>query len=198
MKESRDELRSAALSRRRMLAPADWLAWSRSIQASAMELPHYRAAQSIALYHPVQNEVDTRAILHHALASGKRVYYPKLDPKGSADFARVSAETDLVRGRFGIFEPVGIELITPADRDGMTVFVPGVSFDRRGNRLGRGGGWYDRVLGEWGDRGIFIGLAYEFQLVDSLPPESWDQRVHFIVTEKSLIDCGNAPHQSSC
>jgi 5-formyltetrahydrofolate cyclo-ligase len=69
-----------------------------------------------------------------------------------------------------------------------------VLFDRRGNRLGRGGGWYDRVLCELGNHGIFVGLAYESQMVESLPVESWDRRVHFIITEKKQIDCGITPH----
>jgi 5-formyltetrahydrofolate cyclo-ligase len=67
-------------------------------------------------------------------------------------------------------------------------------FDRRGNRLGRGGGWYDRLLGELGNNGIFVGLAYEFQMIESLPAASWDRRMHFILTEKNQIDCGMTPH----
>jgi 5-formyltetrahydrofolate cyclo-ligase len=54
----------------------------------------------------------------------------------------------------------------------------------------RGGGWYDRVLSGLGNRGFFVGLAYECQLVDDLPAESWDQKVHLLITEKNQIDCG--------
>jgi 5-formyltetrahydrofolate cyclo-ligase len=179
------------------LTQADCFAWSQSIQHRAIALSCYRDARSVVLYSPVQNEVDSRAILDDALASGKKVFYPKLVKNGVPGFARVFSAANLVSGRFGILEPVGSDALTPSDRDGLIVFVPGVLFDRCGNRLGRGGGWYDRALDELGSQGVFVGLAYEAQIVDRLAAESWDRKVHFIVTENELIDCGMAPHSSS-
>ena len=193
MEESRVKLRNVALSQRRALAPVDCLAWSQAIQARAIQLPHYRAARSVALYSPVQNEVATQAILDDALRAKKIVYYPKLSSAGAPVFARIDSYADLVVGRFGIPEPAGTDTLSPADWGGLIVFVPGLSFDRRGNRLGRGGGWYDRVLGELKNHSVFIGLAYEMQMVGGLLTESWDQRVNFIITENNLIDCGNRP-----
>jgi 5-formyltetrahydrofolate cyclo-ligase len=111
-----------------------------------------------------------------------------------AGFARISSAAELVKGRYGILEPAGTDALVPADGDSLIVFIPGLLFDRHGNRLGRGGGWYDRVLNGLGNRGFFVGLAYEFQLVDDMPAESWDQRVNLIITEKNQIDCGRAPH----
>jgi len=194
MEENRDRLRQAALSQRRALALTDCLAWSRSIQSRAMGFSYYRAARAVGLYSPVQNEVETSAILQHALTSNKKVFYPKLSLAGSAGLARINAAAELVVGRHDILEPAGADFITPGDCDSLVIFIPGLLFDRRGNRLGRGGGWYDRVLGELGNDGIFVGLAYEFQLVEKLPAESWDRRVHFIITEKNQIDCGMTPH----
>jgi len=196
MAESRDKLRRATISHRRALAQADCLAWSHSIQAKAIALSHYRAAPYIALYSPVENEVATQVILDDALSSGKMVFYPKLNSTGSSDFARVRSIEDFVDGGFGIPEPAGSDSIPLGESGNLVVFVPGVLFDRYGNRLGRGGGWYDRVLNKLGSHGIFVGLAYEFQLVDSLAAKSWDQRVHFIITEKFVIDCGSTPHES--
>lgn len=190
MAVSRDRLRNAALLQRRQMARADCVAWSRSIQAKATGLSCYRTARSVALYSPIQNEVEIQSILAHALSSGKRVFYPKLGDKGAPGFTRICSLTDLVAGRFGILEPAGAEAMTAGDRDALVVFVPGVLFDRLGNRLGRGGGWYDRALHELGNHGVFVGLAYEFQVVDSLPAESWDRKVHFIITESQHIDCG--------
>lgn len=194
MEENRDRLRHAALSQRRALAPADCLAWSRSIQSRAMEFSYYRAARTVGLYSPVQNEVDTSAILQHALTSNKQVFYPKFSLPGSAGLAQINSAADLVVGRHDILEPAGWDFLTPADCDSLVLFIPGVLFDRRGNRLGRGGGWYDRLLGELANNGIVVGLAYESQLVESLPAASWDRRVHFILTEKNQIDCGMMPH----
>lgn len=191
---SRDQLRRAALAERRELVQADCFAWSQSIQQRAIALPDYRAARSVVLYSAVQNEVDSRAILADALASGKKVFYPKWVENGPSSFARILSAADLVVSRFGILEPVGSEPMTPADRESLIVFVPGVLFDRRGDRLGWGGGWYDRALDDLGSQGVFVGLAYEAQLVDRLPTESWDRKVHLIITENDLIDCGTAPH----
>lgn len=196
MAVSRDKLRGATLSHRRTLAQAECVAWSHSIQVSAVALPQYRAAPSVALYSPVENEVATKMILDDALSSGKMVFYPKLNSTGSSEFARVRAVDDFVAGRLGISEPAGTDLLALGESDDLTVFVPGVLFDRRGNRLGRGGGWYDRVLSALGRHRVFVALAYEFQVVDGLAAESWDQRMHFIITEKNVIDCGNTPHES--
>ncbi|HYA27573.1 MAG TPA: 5-formyltetrahydrofolate cyclo-ligase [Acidobacteriota bacterium] len=189
MEESRVKLRSVALSQRRMLAPADRFAWSQAIQARALDLPEYCGAGAVALYSPVQNEVDTQGILDNALASGKKVFYPKLSTDNSPGFYRIYSQNELVAGRSGFLEPAGVESISPADYDNLLVFVPGVAFDRCGNRLGWGGGWYDRVLSDLGKCGVFVGLAYECQLVEHLAKEMWDQRVHFIITENHLIDC---------
>jgi len=188
--ESRHSLRDAALVRRRTLAAVDCLSWSCSIQWTALKLVEYRSARAVALYSPVQNEVDTSAILSDALKLGKKVFYPKLSLTGITGFARIRSVAELVAGRYGILEPVGSEVLALADGDGLIVFIPGLLFDRQGNRLGRGGGWYDRALTGLGHRGFFVGLAYECQLVENLPAESWDQRVHWLITEKNQIDCG--------
>lgn len=187
---SRQSLRDGALARRRALAPGECFSWSDSIQLTALKLIEYRSARTVALYSPVHNEVDTSAILGDALKVGKKVFYPKLSRAGVIGFARIRSSAELVAGRFGIFEPVGSEVLTSAEGEGLIVFIPGLLFDRQGHRLGRGGGWYDRVLNGLVNRGFFVGLAYEMQLVDDLPAESWDQRVHFIITEKNQIDCG--------
>jgi 5-formyltetrahydrofolate cyclo-ligase len=190
----RRSLRAAVAGRRRALAQVDCCLWSGSIQAAAIDVVAYRNAHAVVLYSPVQNEVDTAAILSHALGSNKRVFYPKLSIERATGFARIRSRSELVPGPHGILEPAGHELLAPVAGEKLIVFLPGLLFDRQGNRLGRGGGWYDRALRELDNRGFYVGLAYEFQLVDSLPAECWDQRVHLIITEKSRVDCGRAPH----
>ena len=87
-------------------------------------------------------------------------------------------------------------LLAETDRAGLVVFVPGVAFDPRGNRLGRGKGWYDRLLERLGDA-MFVALAYEFQIIEEVPTESWDQKVHYVVTENRVIDCAESSAQSN-
>jgi 5-formyltetrahydrofolate cyclo-ligase len=187
--ESRVALRSAALSRRDSLAPADSFLWSGLIQAQALDLQQYLASRSVALYSPVRNEVDTGAILAHALDNDKKVFYPRTSNTDGPGFYRVFSPTELTRGRFGIPEPLELHPLSAADKDGLVVFVPGVVFDLCGNRLGRGGGWYDRILAQL-NRGVFVGLAYDFQVVQKLAAEEWDRKVHFVITENRVIDCG--------
>jgi len=193
MEENRSELRRRALSRRGSLSPANCREWSRLIQLYALTLPQYLAADSVALYSAVQNEVETGLIRDHALSAGKDVYYPKLGAADESVFVRISSAADFSPGRFGLAEPTGTNCLAAAGCGRLVVFVPGVLFDPNGHRLGRGGGWYDRALLGLADRGIFIGLAYEIQIIDRMPVESWDQRVHFVITENRVIDCGRMP-----
>jgi 5-formyltetrahydrofolate cyclo-ligase len=192
MEENRDVLRGAAISQRNSLSRANCQSWSRAIQAKALKLPQYLAARSVALYSPVQNEVETEAILEDALGVRKQVFFPKLHRRDGPEFVLVISKRDLVAGRFGIAEPAGTNVLSLEDCDNLAVFIPGLLFDRQGHRLGRGGGWYDRALAQLGNRGFFIGLAYEIQVVDSLPAASWDQEVHYVITENRIIDCGNS------
>jgi 5-formyltetrahydrofolate cyclo-ligase len=191
MEESRDVLRGAALSRRNSLSPANCHLWSRSIQTKALKLREYLAARSVALYSSAHNEVDTEAILEDALGTGRQVYFPRLNQRNRPEFVQIFSKADLTAGRFGFAEPAGKNVLVPEDSAGLAVFIPGVLFDRRGHRLGRGGGWYDRALAQFGNRGVFIGLAYEIQIVESLSVESWDQKVHYVITENKIIDCAS-------
>jgi 5-formyltetrahydrofolate cyclo-ligase len=190
IQESRDSLRNAALSRRIQLAQADCLSWSRSIQVKAIVMPQFRTAQSVALYSPIQNEVGTETILGEALASGKKVYFPKLSGKSPAGFAQIHNDSELIAGQRGIREPSFTQIVSLIDCKNLIIFTPGVLFDRRGYRLGRGGGWYDQVLSGLKGHGVYVGLAYDCQIVEQLPEASWDQKVHYIISQSNLIDCG--------
>ena len=186
--ERRDLLRQAALAQRNSLSKSDVHVWSQRIQARALELACYRSAQAVALYSPIQNEVDTGILLDHALSSGKRVYLPRWAEQGFS-FARMRSRSDLVAGRYGILEPIGDAGVSDADRQDLVVFVPGVVFDSRGNRLGRGRGVYDRLLGQFNISDWGVGLAYECQIIEAVPAQPWDRTMHFVVTEISTIDC---------
>lgn len=192
MEESKIVLRRTMVSRRRSLAPAHCRLWSRLIQSTALKLPLYRAARQVALYSPIENEVGTDAILTDALKRPKMVFYPKMNSGDSPWFFQISSSAELRLGRSKIPEPPGTKPLSLEDRgssQNLIVFVPGVAFDLRGYRLGRGRGWYDRILGALENRGVFVGLAYECQIVDRLATETWDQQVHYVITEKRVVDC---------
>lgn len=192
MEETRNALRRVARSRREALAPQTWLLWSRLIQAQVVELAEYLSATAVALYSPVQNEVDTRAILDHAFRHQKKVFYPKFGGHDAPAFVRVFSDAELVADRYGIPERADEVCLAEADYADLAIIVPGLVFDCRGYRLGRGGGWYDRMLSGLGPRSSLIGLAFEFQVVDRLPEQSWDQKVHYVITETRIIGCSEA------
>jgi 5-formyltetrahydrofolate cyclo-ligase len=194
LEEIRSELRRRVSRRRSALSHMTRLSWNTAIQAKVLELPRYRQARSIVLYRAMRSEVETGAIMNHALGQTKKVFCPKAGADHPPVFVQVFSESNLP-GSPGGAEPQREVLLTPEDCHGVMVIVPGVAFDRHGNRLGRGGGWYDRALGRFENRGVFVGLAYELQVLDRVPVEPWDKKVHYLITESRVIDCGIVPHE---
>jgi len=196
MREKKHSLRAATLAQRSLLSRSESLGRSRLIQARALQFPSYLLRRSVALYNPIQNEAETGAIRDHALVTGKNVFFPRFRLKDSLELIKIEAATEFSQGRYGILEPTGERRLARRDQEELVVFVPGVAFDLRGNRLGRGKGWYDRLIKELGGA-ILVALAYDFQIVDEIPVEEWDQRVHYVITERSIVDCRSMPVQSS-
>jgi len=194
--ERRDRLRRVALAQRNALTTSDVQLWSQQIQARVLGLDCYRSAQAIALYSSIQNEVETGTLLDHALSSAKRVFLPRWTGQG-VSFAQIASRAELVAGRYGILQPRGDVGLSVADRQELMVCVPGVVFDQRGNRLGRGRGVYDRLLAQLNVSEWVVGLAYEFQVVDAVPVQPWDRSVRYVITESRTIDCGMSPRQMS-
>ena len=197
MREEKHSLRAAALTQRSSLSRSESSARSRLIQTRVLQFPPYLVSRSVALYNPIQNEVETGAILDHALLTGKHVFFPRFGPEDALELIRIGSASELREGRFGILEPMGESRLAGRDREQLVVFVPGVAFDLTGNRLGRGRGWYDRLIQNELGEATLVALAYEFQIVDAVPAEEWDQRVHYLITERSIVDCRRMPMQSS-
>ena len=195
MYESKTALRFALLSQRNSLSTEEAEFWSRSIQARFLETPLYGSARAIALYSSLRNEVATEQIRDHSLRNDKRVVYPRLLPKRTLEFVEIESATELVRGKSGIAEPVGDKVLSHGEVD-LLLIVPGVAFDVKGNRLGRGQAWYDHVIRQWGPRATPVGLAYEFQVIDHVPVDPWDEKVLFIATPERFIDCRRVPEQT--
>jgi 5-formyltetrahydrofolate cyclo-ligase len=162
---------------------------SRRVQTTALELECYRAAAAVLLYAAVGNEVATSLIFDDARSANRPVYYPVAAPGSSAlDFRSVNSPEDLRQGHFGVPQPCGGERFEPGRAAPAVVFVPGLAFSLRGERLGRGGGFYDRFLASTGPGVTAVGLAYSFQVLEGLPQEPWDRRLDYVVTERALRD----------
>jgi 5-formyltetrahydrofolate cyclo-ligase len=196
MGDTKEILRARAVQRRECLSASEAGPKSRLIQQRVLSFPPYLRSGAVALYSPSRNEVATEEIRDHALNTGKKLFYPKLDAGADLQWVRLEAADKMKAGRYGILEPIGVARPSQKDAEGLLVFVPGLAFDLHGNRLGRGRGWYDRALASLGDRARFIALAFEFQIVAEVPTDSWDRKVHHIVTERRVIDCGDLPSDS--
>jgi 5-formyltetrahydrofolate cyclo-ligase len=189
MADQKHRLRKAMRKCRNALPQEQARALSRLIQTTVLHLECYRRAAAVLLYAAVDNEVDTNLIFEDAAAAGHPVFYPIADPgAGNLDFRTVHAPGDLRPGHFGIPEPDGGERFDPEHGAPAVVFVPGLAFSAGGQRLGRGGGFYDRFLASTGPGMTAIGLGYSFQVLERLPQEPWDRRLAYVVTERAVLD----------
>ena len=135
-------------------------------------------------YASVQNEVCLDACYQQLLARGKRLYFPKTDGKTMDFFEIRDLRKDFVIGSFGIREPAAGEKYDGSRR--AAAFVPGVAFDEQGNRIGYGGGYYDRYFGRYPDI-VKLGICYEKQLTEKITPAPWDVPMDALVTENRVI-----------
>lgn len=144
--------------------------------------PHFQVAEHVAFYYGIAPEVETRILLARILKK-KKVYLPRTDPKKrTLSFRRVRhLARDLKKGAYGIREPRIHCRRRIANRMDLIV-VPGVGFDRAGGRLGRGGGYYDRVLRR-ASKVPKIGLCFREQLVKKIPMSETDVRVDKVITD---------------
>ncbi|HVA40207.1 MAG TPA: 5-formyltetrahydrofolate cyclo-ligase [Candidatus Binataceae bacterium] len=173
------------LSESRGALPAAWVeSRARQIQRRLLETSAYHEAAAMVLYAAQRNEVATDLIMADALASGRRVFFPRVDPEHhDLLLLRVGDRAELQPGAFGIDEPTGAELARPHDLVRALICVPGVAFGPAGQRLGRGGGYYDRLIAALAPQVVTAGLAYAFQMLDRLPQSPHDRRLGLIVTE---------------
>ena len=154
--------------------------------------PLFGNSRRLAVYLPCDGEVDTATIVARAWALGKQVYLPVLVPylHNRLWFARYSPDTLLVSNRFGIAEPAVVhrQRVQPHALD--LVLTPLVGFDARGNRLGMGGGFYDRSFAfllrrkTW-RKPRLLGLAYDFQQLPQVPAQPWDVPLTAVVTDSA-------------
>lgn len=165
--------------------------YSQHITERVLSLLEYQKASTIMLYLDFRNEVRTEEIIQQALAQGKRVVVPITDTK---NVRLIPSELrhypeDLAQGTWGILEPKPecIRPIKPQEID--LVLVPGVGFDRRGNRLGYGGGFYDRFIPLLSPAVKLVALAFEVQLREQVYAQEHDQLMDFVITENETIFC---------
>ena len=144
-------------------------------------LPEFQNAQIIMLFVSLHKEIDTSLALLTAMDMGKKVVVPRViwETKGMVPVVIETLNFEMVMARCGVREPAGGEVISPKDID--LVVTPGLGFDLLGNRLGRGSGFYDRFLE--GLDAVRCAIAFEDQVLDEIPTQSFDQLMDILVTE---------------
>ncbi|MDN4594520.1 5-formyltetrahydrofolate cyclo-ligase [Polycladomyces subterraneus] len=191
-KEEKKRLRTRLLELRQELDAEKARRWSRAITETLVDLESFRRASTVFFYLPFRKEVDTWDAIRVAWQAGKRVVVPKADTKAKTmELYAIQPDTPLIEGAYGILEPPAKpdSRVIPAAVD--LAVVPGVGFDEQGYRLGYGGGYYDRFFLGAGAGMIRIGVAYPFQMVETVFPEAHDQRMHVIITAERVWYCAD-------
>ncbi len=175
-----------AVIRQRLRAAQHFIDWDdrRRLSAQLCEMlrraPVWRQARAALLFAPMADEPDVTPLLKAAWKEGKRVAFPRFDGvSGQYSAALVEEDGDLKPGRFGVLEPAAHCTAVALNHLDFAI-VPGIGFDLTGRRLGRGKGFYDRLLAQV--HGHKCGVAFDTQVVTELPEEPHDVRLNSLVT----------------
>jgi 5-formyltetrahydrofolate cyclo-ligase len=186
IQEAKGVLRQKIRAALKNLLPEKRAADSAKVRALLKQQPFWQTASSILFFAPLPDEVDVWPLLEESLAGGKIAALPRYDsPSNDYLACRVqNPQNEIGPGQFGIREPKAGCPEIPLERLGL-ILVPGVAFDLHGRRLGRGRGFYDRLLPEV--HGIKCGVAFDEQIVDAVPTGRLDVRMDFILTPTRCV-----------
>jgi 5-formyltetrahydrofolate cyclo-ligase len=186
----KEKIRKEFLAKRDRLTQKEIEKKSALIKERILLLPEFIQAKRILTYFEKGSEVRTSTLITHMLKESKEVILPITVPKEKRLLlSRIMSLEELQKGPFGIFEPTIMRMV-PLDSIELAI-LPGIVFDLQGNRIGYGGGYFDRLLRELS--ATFIGLAYEIQIAHSLPHSEEDVRMDKIVTERRVIEINSPP-----
>jgi len=186
------EIRNSIREKRRALNPSQQRTASEQLAKLLCRQDFFQRAKRIGIYLANDGEIDPTPIINAAFRAKKACFLPLIDPlkANSLHFAEYQYGDTLHKNRFGILEPQfkSTAVTPPWSLD--LILVPLVAFDRAGNRLGMGGGFYDRTLAPRAGKPTgpkLIGLAHQLQEVAGIPAQSWDIPLHKIATDQEII-----------
>ncbi len=185
--ESKQALRAVVRARVAGLSSEYRAAAAAQVVVSLASRPEWARTSSVLLFAPLPDELDVWPLVELALVAGKTVALPAFVPGTNSYVARqiIDVARDVVPGKFGVREPADACVEVPLNQLDL-VLVTGIAFDARGGRLGRGKGFYDRLLA--GVRGTKCGVAFDEQLVDAVPVGPLDIRLNCILTPTRWIE----------
>ena len=186
------DLRKEILAKRNALSQQERIAKSEQIASKVIAMKAFAQSEVVLLYAPIKSEVDTQGIFLEAKRLGKEIYYPRVLGE-QMEFYRIEEDTEYDTSAYGIREPKpeSAKAYVPDKDDTVLVVMPGAVFDRDGNRIGYGGGYYDKYLQKLGavvsnEKICKLAVAYECQMVASgrIVCEPHDVKVDYVITEK--------------
>ena len=182
-------IRAQMRSKKAALDPQFIAEYSARVTEQFVAQPFYRDAPVLYAYLTFNQELRTDGLIRRAWADGKRVAVPRVLGKGVMEFYYIDSFEGFIRSSYGIPEPPE-DPETLADADDVLLLMPGLAFDRAHNRVGYGGGFYDRYLDRLHAAGARVfkpALAFDFQIVDSIPAGPHDYRVDAILTADRIF-----------
>ena len=192
--DDRKILRSTLRARRRQLTAAQRIAAASGVARALEQLPEFLTDARVAGYWAIDGELPLHSVVASLRSRGQQFLLPCLAGTRLLRFAAWRPGIALESNRYGIPEPVAAadELLDAAALD--IVLLPMLGFDRRGYRIGYGGGYYDTSLEFLRERRevakpVLVGIAYAAQQLDVVAPAPWDVRLDYVATENELIDC---------
>lgn len=182
-KDEKNALRKQMKLRRAGMTRKDRFDKSMRIFEQLITVPEFKRADKVYTYVSMDNEIDTIMLIDYSLSLDKRVFVPKVTGK-DMEFYEISDISELSPGYMGIYEPDVNGKEPDFSRMGF-MCMPGLAFDKSFNRIGYGGGFYDRYLSEK-NKLYKAALAYESQVLEHIPAEDNDVKPDMIVTEESI------------
>ncbi len=177
---AKQRMRELLIQKRRMMSAEERTAQSELILSQLEKMTVFREAKTVLLYYPKNNEVDVLPLFKRYKRD--KVLLLPVTHRNGMTANPYEGNDKMHRGKVGIPEPT----TPPFEGNIDVIIVPAVAFDKEGNRLGRGGGYYDRFLKKQ-SHATFIGVGYDFQLVDEVPVRKHDQKMHRIILPSQTI-----------
>lgn len=185
---NKKELRKEMLTKRNQLEdcirnPQDKIIYDNFINSDL-----YKNAQDIFIYVSFGSEVDTHKIINKAIKDNKSIYVPKTDMEKKEMIAiKIHSLSELVVDSYGILAPISVDKTLISNKFDV-IIMPGVAFDKEGNRIGYGGGYYDKYIKD-NDANTTpkVALAYDEQIIEKIESEAHDINVDFIISSKKVL-----------
>lgn len=186
--KTKEGIRKYIIQKRDLIAIEVKKKWDDEIFSRVINNPFYKKAKTIFIFTSFGSEVDTHKLIDYGIKDGKIIGVPKvIKEKRKIEFFKIRGFEDLKLGYYGILEPIETcEVLSSEEVD--LILMPGLAFDKKGGRVGYGGGFYDRYLGAMERKVPKIAIAYDFQIIDNIPMNSLDIKIDGIITNEKVIE----------